>query len=190
MSLARVSRAGASRMCGRRHGLQSLCVVVALLISPFCLGRTVDPVYQIKASYIYNILQFVEFPRLATQAQAVVNVCVLGEDRFGAALDEIDSASSPSGGIKVHRLQDNIAAVAQADCHVLYLVDSGLSPERVLASVDPLQVLTIGESPSFRDAGGLVELFRVGNRVRFRLNQELVNRTSFKMGAQLVQLGM
>lgn len=44
-----------------------LILVLALVASTSLGAQTTDVVYQIKASYIYNFLQFVHFPQEALQ---------------------------------------------------------------------------------------------------------------------------
>ncbi|WP_370454899.1 YfiR/HmsC family protein [Hahella sp. KA22] len=38
--------------------------------------------------------------------------------------------------------------------------------------------------------GGLIELYKKDENIRFRINEELVTVTKFKMAAQLVRLGV
>lgn len=151
----------------------------------------VEMSYQIKAAYIYKILQFVSFPDNAFQIQGVLNVCVLGEDRFGPALDEIDGAGVPQGTINIIRLNDDSGGMPLSDCNALYLVESErLNVQSILSRIDSRKTLTIGEfSPFIRD-GGLIELFEQNDTIRFRINRELVKDTDFQVAAQLIQLGV
>lgn len=147
--------------------------------------------YQIKAAYIYKILQFVSFPDSAFHKEGVVNVCVLGEDRFGAALDEIDGASVPQGIINIIRLGDGSGESPLSDCNALYLVETERSNiKSILSRIDSKQILTIGEFSPFIREGGLIELFVQNDTIRFRINEELVKDTDFQVAAQLVQLGV
>lgn len=154
-------------------------------------AQAVDAAYQIKASYIYNFLQFVHFPKEALHGAGTLNVCILGEDRFGPALDEIDGATTPQGKLKVMRLGRFSTHAALDNCNVLYLIDSERQGvDSIMAEVNEAQVLTIGEFSPFIRYGGLIELFEQQDIIRFRVNEALLNKTAFKIDAQLVQLGV
>lgn len=173
------------------NGLRCLLLGVGLSCASSLLAQAVDIAYQIKASYIYNFLQFVRFPEAALQDDGGLNVCVLGEDRFGSALNAIDGSSTPQGKVKVVRLGRYTAASDLGRCNVLYLIDSERQgADAILAKIDEARVLTIGEFSPFIRYGGLIELFEQNDTIRFRINEGLLSKTDFKIDAQLVQLGV
>lgn len=166
--------------------------LLVFVIFPGCGNAiAVELSYQIKAAYIYKILQFVSFPNDAFHIDGVLNVCVLGEDRFGPALDEIDGASVPQGIINIVRLETDSGEHSLDGCNALYLVETERSNvQSILSRIDSKEILTIGEfSPFIRD-GGLIELFAQNDTIRFKINQELVKDTDFQVAAQLIQLGV
>lgn len=179
--------------CSRRCSSWScwLLLAVSLSCAAPLRAQATDIAYQIKASYIYNFLQFVRFPQEALQSDGSLSVCILGEDRFGQALDAIEGSSTPQGRVKVVRLGRYSSASAFGRCNVLYLIDS--ERQRVgaiLAKIDEAQVLTIGEFSPFIRHGGLIELFEQNDVIRFRINEGLLSKTAFKIDAQLIQLGV
>lgn len=172
-------------------GVRCVLLGVGLSCATSLLAQTADIAYQIKASYIYNFLQFVRFPAAALQGDGMLNVCMLGEDRFGSALDAIDGSSTPQGKVKVVRLGRYSDASDLGRCNVLYLIDSERQgTEAILAKIDEAQVLTIGEFSPFIRHGGLIELFEQNDTIRFRINEGLLSKTDFKIDAQLIQLGV
>lgn len=169
---------------------QSLVLGLTLLGSASLQAQAADASYQVKASYIYNFLQFVHFPQEALQSTGTLNVCILGEDRFGPALNEIDGATFPQGHIKVVRLGRFTTSTTLDNCNVVYLVDSERQGvDSIMVKVNESRVLTIGEFSTFIRHGGLIELFKKDDIIRFRVNDKLLNKTAFKIDAQLVQLG-
>jgi len=177
----------------RRYLSWSRCLVfgLSLIVTATLSAQAVDVAYQIKASYIYNFLQFVHFPREALRSGGTLNVCILGEDRFGPALDEIDGASFPQGHLKVLRLGRFSSSAVLDGCNVLYLIDSERQGvDSIMAKINESQVLTIGEFSPFIRHGGLIELFEQNDIIRFRVNEKLLSKTDFKIDAQLVQLGV
>jgi hypothetical protein len=175
-------------------------------------SEAINPVvYQIKASYIYNFLQFVKFPEnniqefetikngktrqnLLTQKQhdsSQITVCILGDNHFGSALDVLDGANTPQGHIKIQLLAGEQDKALATSCHVLYIVGSNVElSQEVLSTIDPLRVLTIGESSLFTDSGGYIELFVHNDSIRFRFNKRLLGKTLFKVAPQLLSLGV
>lgn len=146
--------------------------------------------YQIKASYIYNFLQFVKFPSDALRDEGEVVVCIAGENRFGNALLELDGAKTSQGVIHVELVEPHTNAVHNKRCNVLYVVGSEAQRTRVLLeNVDPRKVLTIGEDQSFVRIGGSIELYIEDDVVRFRVNVEQVKKADFQVAAQLMEMG-
>jgi hypothetical protein len=180
-------------LCVRRCSnlVRWLLLGLSLSCASSLRAQEADIAYQIKASYIYNFLQFVRFPPAALLSDGSLNVCILGEDRFGNALDAIDGSSTPQGQVKVKRLGRYSTDSTFASCHVLYLIDSerpGVSA--ILGKINQTQVLTIGEFSPFIRHGGLIELFEQNDVIRFRINEGLLSKTDFKIDAQLIQLGV
>lgn len=162
-----------------------------LAVIPFhAYAVSVDLSYQIKAAYIYNILQFVSYPDNAFQMKGVLNVCILGEDRFGSALDGINGAGVPQGVINIIRLGDGKEKPLNG-CNALYVVETEKrSSESILSRIDSKEILTIGEFSPFIQHGGLIELFVQDDSIHFRINEELVKETDYQVAAQLIQLGV
>lgn len=146
---------------------------------------------RIKASYIYNFLQFVSFQPESLGESNEVHVCILGQDGFGDALDQIDGERIPQGNIRVFRLGRLKESTSLGDCHALYVSESEAdNVDRIMERVDAHQVFTISEFNSFIEHGGLIELYEHDDSIRFRINEKLVKETNFKVAAQLVQLGV
>lgn len=175
---------------------KSLPVIVLVLICGASTAQTPKEdsstiASRIKASYIYNFLQFVSFQPESLGDKSEIRVCILGRDRFGNALDQIDGERIPQGVIRVLRLGRLKESTSLSDCHALYLSASEAdNVDKVMARVDEHQVFTISEFSSFIEHGGLIELYEHDDTIRFRINEQLVKETNFKVAAQLVQLGV
>lgn len=152
------------------------------------MAQAENPAYQIKAAYIYNILKFVHFP---PETGKDLTVCILGENRFGDALNALNSASIPDSTLRVAQLGRYSSSKKMTQCQVLYLVNSEQEyAPAILANIDPARTLTIGEHSQFLREGGLIELYEKDDTIQFRINPDMVNKTAFTIDAQLVQLGI
>ena len=58
--------------------------------------RAQSPEYQLKAVFLFNFAQFVEWPASAfPKPDTPLGICILGEDPFGSYLDETVRGRSP-----------------------------------------------------------------------------------------------
>lgn len=146
-------------------------------------------VYQIKASYIYNFLQFVQFSNNTLSGE--VNVCIVGENKFGHALDALEGTQTPQGKIAISMFDKITQPMQIASCQVLYVVGSDIQfSQQVLDKINTENILTIGEFSDFIAMGGYIELYLEDDSIHFRVNRQLVGHTQFKVAAQLLMLGV
>ncbi|GLQ30427.1 YfiR family protein [Litoribrevibacter albus] len=163
--------------------------LISLLFSINAVSE--DIVYQIKASYLYNFLQFVQLVEQPDRSESYLNVCIIGENRFGASISVLDGETTPQGVIRMISMTHYNKKKTVEQCQVVYIVGMKKSlAVRVLNDVDNTKVLTIGEFPSFTELGGFIELYIENDSVRFRINSELAGNTQFRVAAQLLSLGV
>ena len=79
------------------------------LASPSLVCAQVNPPseYQVKAAFLFNFAKFVDWPSAAfSSVQSPINLCILGDDPFGNALDElIHGKIINAREIAIHRTQ-------------------------------------------------------------------------------------
>jgi hypothetical protein len=144
--------------------------------------------YLIKAALIYNFAKFAEWPARAFASDSDrLNVCVLGKDPFGEALESI--ADKPIRGrlIGVHRVQDIEAGL---DCHLLFISDSEQSHlPTILGAIANRPILTISDMPDFTQAGGIIRLkTNLHDQIRFEINVVTARRVGLRLSSQLLSL--
>ncbi|WLQ17131.1 YfiR family protein [Hahella aquimaris] len=175
------------QMCWNWASGMATAIILAFSAAVFAA----DVEYQIKASYLYNFMQFVSFPQESLVHDGQIKVCIVGVNRFGDALDEVNGAKAPQGTVVVSSLGRYRPNLPIYGCNVLFLSSSEeRETERILKLVDVREVLTISEYSPFIAYGGLIELYQKDDSIRFRVNASLVTETNFKVAAQLVQLGV
>jgi len=166
-------------------------VLFAAVCAPALLRAQAEPAareYQIKAVFLFNFVQFVEWPPAAfTSASAPIRIGVLGDNPFHSALDEaVRGETVRERKVTVHysrRLEE------LEGCHVLFVCAS--EKDRVgeiLAGVDARAVLTVGETPDFARRGGVVNFYSDGNKVRFEINPQVGQRHGLRLSSQLLSL--
>jgi hypothetical protein len=143
--------------------------------------------YDLKAAFLFNFTQFVEWPPEAfPDASAPFVIGVLGHDPFGRSLDEIVAHESVRNRRIVARRYRNVQEIST--CHVLYIGASETSNlSRILAQVDGRHILTVGEADLFTTYNGIIQFLVVENRLRLRINVEAARTAKLSISSQLLR---
>ena len=126
--------------------------------------------YSLKAVFLYNFCQFVDWPPGAFPSNnAPVVIGVYGGNPFGTLLHQTVAGEVVRGRrIEVRFLSRPEYA---RGCQIVFVTRSGMSAvPQILAAVQGQHVVTVGENEEFLDLGGMVALTESNNRVRLRIN--------------------
>jgi hypothetical protein len=146
-----------------------------------------SPEYLVKMAFLFNFAKFVEWPPDALpRHQDTLTLCVLGGDPFGSALDALRGKRAQERTIVVRRLT-RLEEVAS--CQVVF-VDRSAAPElsRPLARTALLGILTVGDTERFAENGGIIELTRVHDTIRFEVNLAAAQRAGLRISSKLLRL--
>ena len=165
-------------------------IAVCLFLAPLnSLAQTsTSPEYRAKANFLANFPSFVDWPAsaFATQ-QAPFLICVFGDFSFGTSLAERTHAIDYQGRrvevVWVHKESE------LSLCQILFV--SRNDPKhyaKVLEAVRGRNVLTVGETPNFLEAGGAVTFSFQQEAVQFEINLDAVEEAHLKMSSRLLAL--
>lgn len=145
--------------------------------------------YQVKAAFLYNFLQFVEWPDTAfPDAQAPLGIGVLGENPFGNVLDEIVAGEIIRNRTVVVRRTFDIEALNH--CNVIFISASEAARlEEIMPRLQAKAILTVSEIERFTERGGTIRFYLEGKKVRFEINPAIAHAHGMKMSSQLLSLG-
>jgi hypothetical protein len=147
--------------------------------------------YQVKAAYLANFGRFVEWPASAASAakSETFNICVLGQDPFGADLDAAIVNETMGGA---HMLAKRISHPQDAvDCRIVFISASEAGQwKEILAALGTLSILTVSDMYQFARRGGIIQFLLDGNRVRFDINLVATERAGLKLSSQLLKLAV
>ena len=191
------SREPAFRKCFRRPAgdcrvrfVTKCFAVAALFTAPVLAGQlttqTAAPTQdEVEAAYLFNFAKFVTWPT-ATKSE-VLNICILGKDPFGAALDQIVSGEAIQGRrLAVLRFTSEREGTP---CAILFIGSSEASHlERDLSAVASLPVLTVSDIPGFMQNGGTIQFVLDQNRVRFEVNLNAARKSGIVLSSQLLKV--
>jgi hypothetical protein len=160
-----------------------------LLVSlPLPAQNTTTPEYRSKANYLANFPSFVEWPPEALPpGKEPFLVCVFGEFPFGTSLAEI------TRGTTVHDRRVEIRWIRKpqelSSCQILFVSHSEQKRySQALDAVRGRMVLTVGETPEFLDAGGIVSFSMREGTLQFDVNLEGANKAHLKISSRLLAL--
>ena len=176
-----------TRSASRAPGVRLLYAAVILVVLGSRVEAAPPPLeYQVKASYIYNLIQFIQWP--ADSIGDEFQICVFGAHRFGDALDALEGNRLDDRPLKVRYLRD----LAEANsCQVVFFTAAlGQRTPQLLRAAPADNLLTIGETRSFTDEGGIVGLIKVGGKVKFEINEAAAQRAGLTISAQLLRLAI
>ncbi|HEY6389748.1 MAG TPA: YfiR family protein, partial [Bryobacteraceae bacterium] len=142
--------------------------------------------YQVKAAFLLNFTKFIDWPATAFGASdSPVAICILGDDPFGAALDQIVEGEVVDGRkISVQRIK---RAPPPKSCQVLFAGKPEKAALKILPGLGP-GVLTVSEGESFARSGGMIAFVIENRRVRFDINLTVAENAGLKLSSKLLSV--
>jgi YfiR/HmsC-like len=173
----------------RRHffGLFFLILAFAALGPDRAQAQSKE--YQLKAAFLFNFAQFVKWPAASFgSADAPFNIGILGDDPFGAALEEtVQGEAIDNHKLRVvhGRTLDDLK-----DCELIFISKSEEDHlGEIIGQLDSKPILTVSDIDSFALSGGAIDFYLQDGRVRFEINPDSAQRKGLKISSQLLNLG-
>lgn len=159
-----------------------------LLVGAGLLAAGAPGEYQVKAVFLYNFAQFVEWPAAAfADANAPFAICVLGEDPFGKQLDDVVQGERVAGRAMLVRRMGDVAE--SQGCHILFVSASqSANLGRIHAALAGRSVLTVSDMEAFTSRGGMVRLYTESNRIRLRIGLATATEAGLTISSKLLRL--
>jgi hypothetical protein len=165
-----------------------LSVLVTLVPTPASAFQTSSSESsQVKAAFLYNFAQFIEWPSQAfADRDMPFTMCLIG-DSFDGMLDKTVEGETLDGRkIAVRRISHTDSL---RTCHLVYVgrLEARRSME-VIAAAAGMPLLTVGDSEDFINLGGIIRFTESGNRVRFEINPDAAERAALRVSSRLLKL--
>jgi hypothetical protein len=143
--------------------------------------------YQIKAVFLYNFPQFVEWPATAFPEDAAPLVIgVLGDDPFGPYLDDIVRGEQVNNRRLTVQRYDTPKDISA--CQILFVSRSeGRNLERTLAALKGTTVLTVSDADRFAERGGMIQLITENGKIHLRINVEAARASGLTISSKLLR---
>lgn len=148
-----------------------LAAVLAAMLMFQGVARAAPPgEYQVKAVYLFNFGQFVEWPRQALGPDnSPFVIGILGDDPFGKTIDDVvrgETLGSHPLVVKRFRDVEDITG-----CNILFIGRNERDKlDSALAAMRGRSVLTVTDIDGAEHKGAMIVLFNQDNRIRMRIN--------------------
>ncbi len=143
--------------------------------------------FQIKAVFLYNFAQFVDWPPEAfADAQAPLVIGILGDDPFGASIDEaVRGEKVNNRPMEIRRFRDTDDF---SKCHILFISQSEAGRlEEVLGKLRGRSILTVSDIEGFSKDGGIIRFVMENSKVRLRINLEASKQARLRISSKLLR---
>lgn len=143
--------------------------------------------YQVKAAFIYNFLQFVDWPAKPGKAPGpALNLCIMGENPFGSAFESYQGETVRRWKLFIRQAQ---TVHELKDCQVLFICPSEKGRAAQIARQAAGQgILTIGDSDGLAHQGVMINFHLDRGKVRFEINIEAARRAGITISSHLLKL--
>lgn len=143
--------------------------------------------YEIKAAYIYNFINFIDWPPESNfYGNQSINLCIFGDDPFGKELDDIKNefVKGKKLTIKYYSSLEKLKS-----CNILFIpVTEKNHVAQIVKSIRTSNVLTISDAEEMAQQGVIINFFLEKKKVRFAINIEAARQAGLKISAKLLKL--
>jgi hypothetical protein len=163
--------------------------LLALGAAGLLLAATATAVseYQVKAAFLLNFGKFVEWPAESFADDRGLQICVLGEDPFGEALEQTLAGRSV-GRREVQPRRVGSPGAARS-CEIVFVSRSERARmDEIIATLRGAPVLLVGEVERFARRGGMINFIEVDQKIRFEINEEAAKQAGLRISSQLLKL--
>ncbi len=176
---------------GARVRLRAWFVATAMLLGgaaglPAQGARAAE--YHVKAVFLFNFAQFVEWPRDAFSGpKAPLVIGVLGEDPFEGFLDRTVADEHLGGRPFQVRRYESVDEIQT--CHILFISRPEADrPEAILAALKNRPILTVSDAGGFAERGGMVRFVTEQSRIRLQVNLAAVEAAHLTLSSKLLRV--
>jgi len=144
--------------------------------------------YQLKAVFLFNFTQFVDWPpeAFATEQSPLV-IGILGNNPFGSVLELTVSGETVKGHPVIIRQYTNPEDIK--DCHILFInAEDAKKSEDIIAAVKGRNILTVSDAPGFMRQGGMIRFVSTDNKIKFQINAGASKEANLVISSKLLRL--
>jgi hypothetical protein len=160
---------------------------LVLLLASAAVAAPTPSEYQVKAVFLFNFTQFVDWPPQAfADAHAPFVIGVLGRDPFGSALDEAVRGETVNGRALVVERYRSVADLKP--CQILFIDRSaGAAVKKTLESTGHQGTLTVSDSDLQASPDVIIRFLSEGKKIRLRINVDSARDAGLTISSKLLR---
>jgi hypothetical protein len=171
----------------RRAGFWLATLTVSTLIASKSWAQTEFKEYQLKAVFLFNFAQFVEWPESAfANEKSPLTIGVIGEDPFDGLLDDVVRGEHAGPReITVRRFRK----IEEVDgCQILFISKSESAHlESILAPLGGRAVLTVSDADRAARRGTMIRFATEKKKIRLRINLDATKEAGLVVSSKLLR---
>jgi hypothetical protein len=144
--------------------------------------------YNIKAQYLYNFTQFVDWPPAAFPSPGSPFVIgIIGEDPFRSAIDHVVAGEKAKGHPIIVQRYASVNDIK--NCNILFINRSDSAEvNEILSSLPAKNILTVSDLPNFATMGGIIRFYKEKSKVRLEINLPASKIADLNISSKLLQV--
>lgn len=159
-------------------------LLILLLFSQTTFAKTPE---QVRSAFLYQMAKFIEFPK-ATSGASLTFCFYSLKDGPGAVLSANNGLTINTKPIEIFEVNQALSLTDLSErCDITYVDEN--HENDILASLSTqtaLNTVTVGESLSFLEHGGVAALVQEGSKIRLYINKQTMNSHNFKVLSRLL----
>jgi YfiR/HmsC-like len=162
-----------------------LAIAVLAIGSPRATAAPSE--YQVKAVFLFNFAQFVDWPATAfSSADAPFVIGVLGQDPFGSQLDEVVRGESVNKRPLVIERYRDVAEIH--NCNILFIGSAESQHlDEILVALKGRSILTVSDADPAGQRGVMIRLVNESNRIRLRIDVAAAKAGNLTISSKLLR---
>lgn len=171
----------------KSFSISALVFLTGILISHAVFSQARED-YQVKAVFVFNFTQFVEWPEDAFEnTSSPLIIGILGENPFGTYLQETIANEKANNHPLVIRQALKLEEIKEF--HILFInVSTPSRLKETIASLKGKPVLTISDASNFAKSGGVIRLYTEDKKIRVRINLPAAKENRLTISSKLLKL--
>ncbi len=142
------------------------------------------PEYTLKATYLFNFMVYTQWAEAGREKPETLNLCVLGQDNFGNALNALEEKVINGAKLTVNRLS-GMSGVKK--CNLLFVTEREAGNlGAIYRFIGDAPILVVADVPIASEAAILLSL--EGKRLVFDVNMARVKRGGLSISSKVLQL--
>ena len=175
-----------------------LALAASLWWSPCCAQAFAQPIpreYELKAVYLYNFLQFVNWPTGSCNPKGgrIEEIAVLGDSPIGESLKSLQTELKRTRGVEISLrfYGPYVEGMDLSGCQLLFIAQPELRYiKKIIASLKGKPALLVADDEDCLDQGCMIALLTQTSKIRWAVNRRAAEASGLRMNARLLEMAM